>query len=277
MSTTAKSKTLLRKIGTAGKAKQVRLLAAVPIDAKRRPARKIKGKGRDKMSTILIIEDNTEINNLIRETMEKSGYSCVQAFSGTEALYLLPSCKADLIIMDLMLPGKCGEELLPQIKKMTDASVLVVSAKDAIDTKVSLLKNGAEDYLTKPFNLKELAVRVEVLLRRSRPTATAPALGVGEVLTYKELVLNREDFTVTVLGKPVELTAHEFRILELFLKNPTRAFTKQAIYDYAWDDSYLGEDKTINVHISNLRKKLKTVSDTEYIETVWGIGFKLKK
>lgn len=227
--------------------------------------------------SILIIEDNTEINNLIRETLEKCGYHCTQAFSGTEGLLLHKSEPADLIIMDLMLPGKTGEEILPQLKQVHNAPVLVVSAKDAIDTKVELLRSGAEDYMTKPFDLKELEVRVEVLLRRYCPTEKETDGTEEETLSFKELVLCGRDHSLTVCGVSVELTAHEFRILELFLKNPNRAFSKQAIYDYAWDDSYIGEDRTINVHISNLRKKLKAVTDTEYIETVWGIGFKLKK
>ena len=178
---------------------------------------------------ILIVEDDTDINNMMAEALTKAGYACTQAFSGTEGLLYLDQGPYALVILDLMLPGLEGEALLPQIKAKTGTPVLVVSAKDSLDSKVGLLTAGAEDYL----------------------------------------------FSVTCQGQPVELTRQEFRILELLLSHPGRVFSKQAIYDYAWEEMYLGEDKTINVHISNIRKKLRGVSDREYIETVWGIGFRL--
>ena len=172
------------------------------------------------------------------------------------------------------------EEVIKQIKAERDIPVIVVSAKDSVDSKIELLRLGADDYLTKPFDIKELEVRVEVRLRRYREAHTADAAqgAAGsdtDVITFKELKMNPACFSLKVNDIPVELTKHEFRILELLVKNPARAFTKQSIYEYVWDDSYLGEDKTINVHISNIRKKLKAVTTTDYIETVWGIGFKL--
>ena len=231
---------------------------------------------------ILIVEDDNYINNMIRDALEKEGYDCIQAFSGTEGLLLMKE-GPELVILDLMLPGKNGAEVINEIKAGSPVPVIVVSAKDSVDSKIELLRLGADDYLTKPFDIKELAVRVEVRLRRSREVgaggqenAEAVSGDSGHnVYRYKGIVLDTDGFTMTVDGTPVSLTKHEFRILELFIKNPTRAFTKQFIYEYVWDDSYLGEDKTINVHICNIRKKLKTVTQTEYIDTVWGIGFKL--
>ena len=245
-------------------------------------------------STILIVEDDNMINNLIKEAMESSGYSCIQAFSGTEGILLIKTEKVDMVILDLMLPGKNGEEVIKEIKALKNIPVMVVSAKDSIDSKVELLRSGADDYMTKPFDIKELEVRVEVSLRKygnnslndnAESSLTADANDDvqekkstnAKPLTFKELILNPSDFSVSVCGEKIELTKHEFRILELFLRNPDRAFSKQAIYDYAWDDIYVGEDNTINVHVSNIRKKIKKYTDTEYIETVWGIGFKLKK
>ena len=207
---------------------------------------------------ILIVEDDTDINNMMAEALTKAGYACTQAFSGTEGLLYLDQGPYALVILDLMLPGLEGEALLPQIKAKTGTPVLVVSAKDSLDSKVGLLTAGAEDYLTKPFAIQELV-------------AGAPPAA----LHYKDLTLTPETFSVTCQGQPVELTRQEFRILELLLSHPGRVFSKQAIYDYAWEEMYLGEDKTINVHISNIRKKLRGVSDREYIETVWGIGFRL--
>lgn len=225
------------------------------------------------MKKILIIEDDTHINNMMADALQKAGYVCGQAFSGTEGLLYLEKETYALVILDLMLPGMNGESLLPQIKAKQAAPVIVVSAKDSLDSKVELLNSGAEDYLTKPFAIQELIARVGVQIRRFAGKAeTSP-----QVLTYKDLELRTDSFTVSVGGNEIDLTKQEFQILELLLSHPGRVFSKQDIYDYAWDDLYLGEDKTINVHISNIRKKLKTVSSREYIETVWGIGFRLAK
>ena len=247
-------------------------------------------------STILIVEDDDMINNMIKEAMENEGFKCLQAFSGTEGILVAKTENIDLVILDLMLPGKPGEEVIKEIKNLKNIPVIIVSAKDGIDSKVVLLKSGADDYLTKPFDIRELEVRVEVCLRKYSPdtrgTSSAEmkqsgvedsddkipeAANLEHLVSYKEISLNPEDYSVRVNENPIELTKHEFRILELLMKNPDRAFSKQAIYDFAWDDVYLGEDNTINVHVSNIRKKIKKYSETEYIETVWGIGFKLKK
>lgn len=176
-----------------------------------------------------------------------------------------------------MLPGMNGEELLPQIKAEQNIPVIVVSAKDSIDSKVELLTSGAEDYLTKPFDIQEFVARVGVQIRRFAGKGEESSGGQSDVLSYRELVLHTDSYTAAVGGRPVELTRQEFKILELLLLHPNKVFSKQDIYDYAWDEIYIGEDKTINVHISNIRKKLKAVTEEEYIETVWGIGFRLKK
>ncbi len=225
------------------------------------------------MAKILIIEDDTAINNMIADALQKAGYTCAQAFSGTEGLLYIEKEPYALVILDLMLPGLNGEALLPQLKARQNVPVIVVSAKDSLDSKVELLTSGAEDYMTKPFEIKELVARAGVQIRRFSGTQDAGS----SILTYKDLQLNPDSFTVSVKGEAIDLTKQEFKILELLLSHPGRVFSKQDIYDYAWDDLYIGEDKTINVHISNIRKKLKAVSDQEYIETVWGIGFRLAK
>ena len=254
-------------------------------------------------STILIVEDDDLINNMIKEALEKEGFNCLQAFSGTEGVLLAKTENIDLVILDLMLPGKPGEEVIKEIKNLKNIPVIIVSAKDGIDSKIVLLRSGADDYLTKPFDIRELEVRVEVCLRKysidtlgkkseeqkareqrnvgseeKQPGNNQNEAGSpGHILNFKEISLNPADYSVKVNDNPIDLTKHEFRILELLMKNPDRAFSKQAIYDFAWDDIYVGEDNTINVHISNIRKKIKKYSETEYIETVWGIGFKLKR
>lgn len=225
------------------------------------------------MKRILIIEDDTDINNMTADALCKAGYACTQAFSGTEGLLHIEHEPFDLVVLDLMLPGMNGEALLPQIKAKQAVPVLVVSAKDSLDSKIDLLTAGAEDYMTKPFDIRELVARAGVQIRRF----SGEPLAKQTVLAYKDLELHTDTFTVRAGGCSIELTKQEFKILELLLSNPERVFSKQDIYNYAWDDLYIGEDKTINVHISNIRKKLKAVSDTEYIETVWGIGFRLAK
>ena len=229
-------------------------------------------KSGDKMEKILIIEDDTYINNLVSDALGKSGYSTVQAFSGTEGLLYAKTEELALIIMDLMLPGIEGEALLPKLKEISPVPVIVLSAKDSLDSKIGLLNSGAEDYITKPFDIGELIARAGVQIRRFSGETAKPKL-----LRHKGLSLSLSDMTAEIDGVSLTLTKQEFKILELLLENQNRVFTKQDIYSYAWDDIYIGEDKTVNVHISNIRKKLKAVSEEEYIETVWGIGFRLKK
>lgn len=224
------------------------------------------------MSKILIIEDSADINDLIGEALKKAGYEYRQAFSGTEGLLCISTEQFDLVVMDLMMPGMSGEELLPRIRGKQDIPVIILSAKDGLESKLSLFELGAEDYMTKPFEVAELVARIGVQLRK----ASADSKTVGKKLTLKDLTLDPEGFCGEVGGKKISLTKQEFKILELLLSNPKRVFSKQDIYDYAWEDYYMGEDKTINMHISNIRKKLKAVTEEEYIETVWGIGFKAR-
>jgi DNA-binding response OmpR family regulator len=222
------------------------------------------------MQNILIVEDDEPINNMITETLGKNGFSCKQAFSGTEASLCVKNNQFDLILLDLMLPGLKGEIFLKEFRALSKVPVIVISAKDELDCKVDLLTLGADDYITKPFELRELVARVMVQLRRREGNQTV------NVLTCKDLKLDRNTFEVSIRDKIVNITKQEFLILELLLTYPNRVFSKQDIYDYAWKEYFIGEDKTVNVHISNIRNKFKKFSEEEYIETVWGIGFKLK-
>lgn len=224
------------------------------------------------MVNILIIEDNLEINNLIKETLDKSGYSCTQAFSGTEGLLHIKIQDYSLIILDLMLPGLTGEEFIKKSIELNHVPILVVSAKTSIDSRVDCLSLGADDYLVKPFDIKELKARVDALIRRSGINITN-----DDNINFKGITLDKDLFDIKIDGKLLNLTKQEYKIIKLLMGNPNKVFTKQDIYEYAWDDYYMGEDKTINVHISNIRKKIKEIIEEEIIETVWGIGFKLKK
>lgn len=247
--------------------------------------------------TILIVEDEQSIVDILSFILVKEGYDTLEALDGPTGLQLALEQNPDLVLLDLMLPGIPGEELVGLFSEKVP--VIVLSAKSGTDSKVEVLSAGAEDYLCKPFDLPELLVRIQIRLRRSREKdAAAPSLtseagvgdsklqdedsrgesgdfGVRKTYTYRDWTLSPDTQEVTACGESVELTRHEFLILELLIRNPRRVFTKQMIYEYAWGEEYLAEDKTINVHISNIRSKLKKSGTDSYIQTVWGIGFKL--
>lgn len=224
---------------------------------------------------VLIVEDDENINNLLREALTKHGLNCTQAFSGTEGLIVFKGDKFDLVLLDLMMPGMDGQTLTQRIREVSKVPIIIVSAKSSVDSKVDLLTTGADDFIGKPFELKELIARVDVQLRRKE--SEAEVAEETKIMQFKDLVLDEDKYAVTVNGNDIGLTRQEFKILELFLKYPGKVFSKREIYEYAWNDVYIGEDKTINVHISNIRTKIKKLTDEEYIDTIWGVGFRLAK
>lgn len=231
---------------------------------------------------ILIVEDDSSINDLINETLTKSGYECVQAFSGTEGLMVFKLDKFDIVLMDLMMPGMSGEDLTKKIREISQVPIIIISAKSGLSSKVDLLSSGADDFLAKPFDITELKARVAVQLRHNAKSLTNVNNSINgdsraSVLTFGDISLDKDSFEVSVNGENILLTRQEYRILELFMLHPTKVFSKQEIFEYAWEEYYIGEDKTINVHISNIRGKIKKVSDKEYIDTIWGIGYRLSK
>ena len=221
------------------------------------------------MSRILIVEDDADISNMLRELLSPH-YSISQAFSGTEAVMCAEREEFDLILLDLMLPGLTGEEVLERVRAQGNVPVIAVSAKDDKSTKVGLLKSGVDDFIGKPFDNDELMARIEALLRRSSGG------GSTDVLTFKNVKLNRSTMEVSVCDKPVSLTKREYLILELLMSNPKKIFTKNNIFESVWNEQFLGEDNAVNVHISNIRQKLSKLDPGEsYIQTVWGLGFKM--
>lgn len=219
------------------------------------------------MKNILIIDDDIHIGNVLEETLKKEGYDILRAYSGTEALLVLSQTKPDLVLLDLMLPGLNGEEVLPQIK---DIPVIVLSAKVDVESKVDLLLGGAADYVTKPFNTKELLARIAVQLRNTANTVES------SVLTFGEMELNTDTHIVTIGTNHIKLTRTENAILKLLIKNPTQVITKSLLLERISDDTPDCTESSLKMHISNLRKKLREVTDKDYIEAVWGIGFKLR-
>lgn len=223
---------------------------------------------------ILVVEDDVDINNLIKKKLEKKGYKITQSFSGSEALLQLSISEFDLILLDLMLPGINGEEIINKIRTEKEIAIIVISAKTSLKDKVNVLNIGADDYITKPFETEELLARVNSSLRRYRKYEIRT--NQGEKYKFKNIELEEDTRKVTVKGIEIHLTGYEFDILRILIKNPDRVYSRESLYEQVWKNGYYGEDNSVNVHISNIRKKIKSVSEyEEYIKTVWGIGFKL--
>ena len=220
------------------------------------------------MKQILIVDDDVSIGDMLEEILTKEGYGVSRAYSGTEALLLLSLSRPDLVLLDLMLPGLNGEEVLP---KISGIPVIVLSAKVHVDNKVDVLLNGAADYMTKPFDIKELLARIVVQFRdHSQKTD-------GDVLEFEGVQMNTVSHVVSVEEHGVRLTKTEYAILKLLMQNPTQVITKSLMLDRISEDTPDCMESSLNVHISNLRKKLRDVNGRDYIETVWGIGFKMKE
>ena len=221
---------------------------------------------------ILVVEDDPDINKLLCRILEGAGYACRPAYSGTEAALWAGQYDYDLVLLDLMLPGLTGEELIAQLRQRRTMPIIVLSAKTGLEDRVNVLRLGADDFIPKPFDNAEVLARVEAQLRRYKQFSGGPG---GKVLTHGDLVLDRDSVSVTAGGKEVALTAREFEILALLMEHPKKVFTREQLYEQVWGGAYMGDDNTVNVHISNLRSKLAKASSAEYIKTVWGIGFKM--
>lgn len=221
---------------------------------------------------ILVVEDDPDINRLLCTVLGNAGYDCRPAFSGSEAELWATQYNYDLVLLDLMLPGLTGEEFIQKMRRKKTMPILVLSAKAGLEDRVNVLRLGADDFIPKPFDNAEVLARVEAQLRRYKEFSDS---GAGQVLTHGALVLDRESVTVTVDGKPASLTAREFEILALLMAHPKKVFTREQLYEQVWGGEFMGDDNTVNVHISNLRSKLNKVSKGDYIKTVWGIGFKM--
>ncbi len=220
------------------------------------------------MKHILMIDDDISIGDMLTEVLTREGYRMTRAYSGTEALLVLSSVRPDLVLLDLMLPGLNGEEILP---KISGIPVIIISAKVDVENKVDLLLGGAADYLTKPFDTRELLARIAVQLRKAAETGTASRL------TFEDITLDTQARTVTVNGQPVRLTRTEYAILKLLMQNPSQVLPKSLLLDRLSQDTPDCMESSLKVHISNLRRKLKDAGGKDYIEAVWGIGFKMRE
>ena len=222
------------------------------------------------MKHILIVEDDMDIHHLIKEVLIKEDYSTFDAYSGTEALMVLEKEKIDLILLDLMLPGLNGEEI---IKRIQNIPIIVISAKIAPEDKVNVLLEGANDYITKPFNTEELLARIKVQLRLQENKEKK--VMEDSKINYKDMTLEADNHTLSIKDSTIHLTKTEYAILKILLLNPNQVITKSKLLDLISIDTPDCDENSLKVHISNLRKKIRNVSEEEYIVSVWGIGYKI--
>ena len=226
----------------------------------------------DNKVKLLIVEDDKEIRELLGAFLTDNGYEISYAANGIEATNKFTP-EYNLVLLDIMLPFKSGEQVLTDIRKTSDVPVIIISAKDMIQTKIDVIRMGADDYITKPFDLGEVLVRIEAMLRR-----TVGKTGDDQVIAHKNLTLNRKDGRVFIKGEQISLTTKEYAILELLLSYPDKMFSKSNIFESIWNEDFdIYDDNALKVHMSNLRSKLKKYDDEEYIETIWGMGYRLAK
>jgi len=224
---------------------------------------------------ILVVEDDMHINEMVCELLGQNGYIPSSAYSGTEALLMLSQNTYALVLLDLMLPGKTGDEVLREMRTKHDMPVIVLTAKTDKATTVELLRMGADDYLSKPFDNPELLARIAVQLRRSAPLASG---GDSNKLMFKDITLDFDSFDAYINNEKIGLSKREFELLRLMMEHPQKVFTKNNLYESVWGGEFFGDDNTINVHISRLRTKLSIANpDEDYIQTVWGVGFKMRE
>lgn len=227
---------------------------------------------------ILIVEDDIDINNLLKQILTKNNYNTLQAFSGTEAKLLLSMQSFQLILLDLSLPGMTGEELIPYIRQdmHLDIPIIVISAKVALENKVNTITQGADDYMTKPFEAEEVLVRIHAALRRYKHELPPQSPTIATTYSFKDLSLNTASRKVTLQQQELNLTNYEYEILLLLMQEPEKVHSRDNLYQKIWQQGYYGEDNTINMHVSNIRKKIALIDNqANYIKTIWGIGFKL--
>ena len=222
------------------------------------------------MQKILVVEDDAHINEMLCDLLSQNGFEPTAAFSGTEAMLNIKSGCFSLMLLDLMLPGKTGEETLQEVRKTSSIPIIVLTANPSKDTTVKLLRLGADDYVVKPFDNDELLARIDARLRIADGAKT-------DSLRFGDIVLDLDGLDAIIAGKAAGLSKKEFEILRLLISRPNKAFSKNNLYESVWGNDYMGDDNTISVHISNLRTKLAALNpEREYIQTVWGIGYKMK-
>ena len=232
-------------------------------------------KGCEMMLRVLVVEDDSDINSLLCNILLKNNFNVRGAYSGSEAMMCIDMFEYDIILLDLMLQGFTGEEIIKKIRVKNEfVPIIVISAKTEQEEKINVLKIGADDFISKPFDINEVLARIDVQLRKSKRFKISE--NISTVITFKNITLDTESRQALVKEKEISLTGIEFDILKIFISNPHKVFTRANLFESVWENEFLGDENTVNVHVSNLRAKIsKADKDTDYIKTVWGIGFKL--
>ncbi len=222
---------------------------------------------------ILVVEDDVDINKVLTDILRVANYTVVSAFSGSEAMLNLKAETFDLILLDLMLPGVMGEEIITKVRQKNDIPIIVISAKVEDNLTATVLRRGADDFISKPFDVDEVLARIESVTRR-----TVKISKIDDTIKFKEITIHPASRDVYINDNLLTLTASEYDILKLFVENPTKVFSRDNIFSSVWDADSFFDDNTITVHVSNFRhKKKKTHPEHEYIKTVWGIGYRLEQ
>jgi len=225
---------------------------------------------------LLIVEDDVEISDMLRDYLTSEGFDVVIAYDGQKGYDIFQREQFDLVLLDIMIPTVNGIELMKRIRLESIVPIIIMSAKDTDSDKSLGLGLGADDYITKPFSVTEMSAKIKANIRRATQYLPVQMKKKETLLTIGDLTLNMETYTVTKMGKNMELTAKEYAILKLLMENPKKVFTKAQLYSRIWKDEYLCDENAVNVHISRLRNKIEDNSkDPSYILTVWGIGYKL--
>jgi two-component system response regulator ResD len=240
----------------------------------------------DEQQTILVVDDETTVRNIVRQYLEKSGYRVIEADNGGQALQLLYQENPDLLILDIMLPGLDGFTVARSLRDPVDARhaavhanipIIMLTARTEEKDRIAGFELGTDDYVVKPFSPRELVMRVKALLRRTAPPSTSPDVPDEAALDFPGLHLDLSSHTVTRDGHPVTLTLKEFELLYYLARNPRRVFTRTQLLDYVWGYDFYGDDSNVTVHIHRLREKLETdPANPHYIHTVWGVGYKFE-
>lgn len=223
--------------------------------------------------SVLVVEDDKNIADLLQMYLEKEGYSVTTAADGGQGLAKFRSIKPDLVLLDLMMPVMDGWTLCKTIRAESQTPVIMLTAKGETDDKVAGLKSGADDYITKPFEMKEVLARIEAVLRRADRTVAENA---ARRLTFDKLTIDMDAFELTVDGRKVDTPPKEMELLFFLASSPNRVYTRNQLLDEVWGFDYFGDSRTVDVHVKRLREKLEGISEQWCLKTVWGVGYKFE-
>ena len=222
---------------------------------------------------ILVVDDEALLVKGIRFNLQNEGYEVITGSDGLEAVQAVQTQHPDLVVLDVMMPNMDGLSACAKIREFSDVPIIMLTAKGETDDKVAGLKNGADDYVTKPFEMKEVLARIEAVLRR---TSGAAAEKKARRLVFDKLIIDMDAFELTVDGKKVDTPPKEMELLYYLASSPNRVYTRNQLLDEVWGFDYFGDSRTVDVHVKRLREKLEGVSDQWNLKTVWGVGYKFE-